>query len=82
MLGQANALCRLSIDLDPWAALTLKFPALAVVDDPGQPPLLLEAARKSVIELLRRYADEWRSFPSSIGHLYFPNVNERRLASA
>ncbi len=81
MLAQASTIERLSVGADPWAAMTLRFPALTAIDDPDLPPLLREAARRSVLQLLRRYAAEWRAYPTSLAPLYFSTSTHRRLAS-
>jgi 7-cyano-7-deazaguanine synthase in queuosine biosynthesis len=71
MLAQASTIERLSRGADPWRQLVQRYPALLAVDEEDG-SLFQDSRRRTVLDLLRRYATEWRAYPSELIPRYFP----------
>jgi 7-cyano-7-deazaguanine synthase in queuosine biosynthesis len=79
MFAQARTIKDLAQADGAWRVLARRFPSLTALDDPYRATLFDEPMRQLVIQLLLRYALEWRSFPSTLASLYFPSSPQRRL---
>ena len=78
MLGQAASIREALSEATPWSALVRAFPTIthAVI---RRDPFGDDATRRALVEMYRRYVDEWQRVPSPLVRVFLaPTIEEHR----